>query len=145
MLAMQVLQQIFWQLGTLLYAPVFWLTVFLVFLQTRQRAKRKQEMFQLRREPVGKIVIVTVAAGLVGGMLASALLLLLGVTLDKIGLEYLWMIALLLLLVRQRFLCFAYSGGILAVCNCLWGWPHWIVPNYWQQWRCCTVQRLFWF
>lgn len=124
LLAMQVLQQIFWQLGTLLYAPVFWLTVFLVFLQARQRAKRKQEMFQLRREPIGKMVTGTVAAGLVGGMLASVLLLLLGVTLDRIGLEYLWMIALLLLLMRQRFLCFAYSGGILAVCNCLWGWPH---------------------
>ena len=122
-LAMQVLQQVFWQFGTLLYAPVFWLTVFLVFLQTRQRAKRKQEMFQLRREPIGKMVLGTVAAGLAGGMLASALLLLLGVTLDQIGLEYLWMIALLLVLVRQRFLCFAYSGGILAVCNCLWGWP----------------------
>lgn len=83
LLAMQVLQQIFWQLGTLLYAPVFWLTVFFVFLQARQRAKRKQEMFQLRREPIGKMVTGTVAAGLVGGMLASVLLLLLGVTLDR--------------------------------------------------------------
>lgn len=123
MLAMQVLQQIFWQIGTLLYSPVFWLAVAIVFLQVRQRARLKQELFQLRREPLGRLVLETVAAGLCGGLLASVLLLLLGVTVDDIGLEYLWMIALLLLLVRQRFLCFAYSGGVLAACNCLWGWP----------------------
>lgn len=123
MLAAQVLQQIFWQIGTLLYSPAFWLAVVVVFLQIRQRARLKREMFQLRREPIGWLVLETVTAGLGGGLLASVLLLLLGVTVDRIGLEYLWTIALLLLLVRQRFLCFAYGGGILAVCNCLWGWP----------------------
>lgn len=123
MLAIQLLQQMIWQIGALLCSPVFWLAGVLVLLQTRQRAKMKAEFFQLRREPLGKTVLFTMTAGLVGGILASGLLLLLGVGVDNIGLEYIWMIALLLLLVRQRFLCFAYSGGVLALSHWFIGWP----------------------
>lgn len=123
MLAIQLLQQVIWQIGVLLYSPVFWLTGVVVLLQTRQRARLKADFFQLRREPLGKTVLFIMAAGLSGGVLASGLLLLLGVGVDNIGLEYIWMIALLLLLVRQRFLCFAYSGGLLALSHWLVGWP----------------------
>lgn len=123
MLAVQMLQQVLGQIVMLLYSPVFWLAVAVVFLQARQRARQKQELFQLRREPLAAVVLATVAAGLAGGILASVLLVLLGITMERIGLQYLWLTALLLLLVRQRFLCFAYGGGILAASNCLWGWP----------------------
>lgn len=123
MLAIQVLRQMMLQMGTLLYAPIFWLAVALVYLQMRQQARKKEELFQLRREPLAGKVVLVVAAGLAAGLLASLILLVLGVTVDRIGLEYVWMVALLLLLVRQRFLCFAYSGGVLATANCLWGYP----------------------
>lgn len=123
MLAMQVLQQIVWQMGALVCSPVFWLMTGIVYLQIRHQAKRKEEMFQVRREPVIGRAVITVLAGLAGGMLASGLLLVLGVSADCVGLEYLWVIALLLMLIRQRFLCFAYAGGILACCSCLTGWP----------------------
>lgn len=123
MLAMQVLQQIVWQMGALVCSPVFWLMTGIVYLQIRHQEKRKEEMFQVRREPVIGMTVITVLAGLAGGMLASGLLLVLGVSADRAGLEYLWVIALLLMLIRQRFLCFAYAGGILACCSCLTGWP----------------------
>ena len=123
MLAIQMMQQMIWQIAALLYSPVFWLAVLLVYLQARQRARMKQDFFQLRREPVGKTVLLTTIAGLAGGVLASGLLLLLGVSVDRIGLEYLWMIALLLMLFRQRFLCFGYSGGVLAMLHYMIGWP----------------------
>lgn len=123
MLAIQMMQQMIWQIAALLYSPVFWLAILLVYLQARQRARMKQDFFQLRREPVGKTVLLTTIAGLAGGVLASGLLLLLGVSVDRIGLEYLWMIALLLMLFRQRFLCFGYSGGVLAMLHYMIGWP----------------------
>lgn len=72
---------------------------------------------------MGKTVLLTTIAGLAGGVLASGLLLLLGVSVDRIGLEYLWMIALLLMLFRQRFLCFGYSGGVLAMLHYMIGRP----------------------
>lgn len=78
MLAIQMMQQMIWQIAALLYSPVFWLAILLVYLQARQRARMKQDFFQLRREPVGKTVLLTTIAGLTGGVLASGLLLLLG-------------------------------------------------------------------
>lgn len=66
MLAIQMMQQMIWQIAALLYSPVFWLAVLLVYLQARQRARMKQDFFQLRREPVGKTVLLTTIAGLAG-------------------------------------------------------------------------------
>ena len=88
MLAIQVLRQMMLQMGTLLYAPVFWLAVALVYLQMRQQARKKEELFQLRREPLAGKVVLVVTAGLAAGLLASLILLVLGVTVDCIGLEY---------------------------------------------------------
>ena len=123
MLAMELLWQMLGQMGTLLYTPVFWLAVGLVYLQTRRWAHMRQALFQLRRETIAGRVAATVAIGMVGGLFASVLLFLLGVSVDQIGLFYVWAVALLLMLFRQRFFCFAYAGGILALCNVLWGWP----------------------
>lgn len=123
MLVIQVLQQIVCQMGVLVCSPAFWLMAGIVYVQIRHQAKRKEEMFQVRREPVIGKTVITVLAGLAGGILASGLLLVLGVSVDRVGLEYLWGIALLLMLIRQRFFCFAYAGGILACWSCMTGWP----------------------
>ena len=123
MLAMELLWQMLGQVGTLLYTPVFWLAVGLVYLQTRRWARMRQALFQLRRETIAGRVAATVAIGMVGGLVASVLLFLLGVSVDQVGLFYVWAVALLLMLFRQRFFCFSYAGGILALCNVLWGWP----------------------
>ena len=41
MLAMELLWQMLGQVGTLLYTPVFWLAVGLVYLQTRRWARMR--------------------------------------------------------------------------------------------------------
>jgi len=48
-------------------------------------------------------------------LLAGAIMLLLGLSLSQIGLLYIWPVALLLLLLHPRFLCFSYAGGIVAL------------------------------
>ncbi len=123
MLAMQVLQQILWQMGTLVFTPAFWLMVGIVYLQVRRRAKIKEEMFQIQHTPVVGPVAATVAAGLAGGVFSSVLLLLLGVSVTEIGLAQMWVLALLLILIRQRFFCFAYAGGLISVSHCMVHWP----------------------
>lgn len=40
--------------------------------------------------------------------------MLLGLSLESIGIIYLWPLAIILLLFNPRFLCFAYAGGIIA-------------------------------
>ncbi len=121
---LQVLWQMLWQAAALVSAPAFWLMAAVVYWQIRSRAKRKAEMFQLPQEPVLGLTVYTVLAGMLGGLLASWLLLLLGVSAERIGIAQIWILALLLMLIRQRFFCFAYAGGILAVLHCLTGWPN---------------------
>ncbi len=67
--------------------------------------------------------IVSIGLGLVGGLLASVLLVVVGVTVSDSGIGYLLPTALLLFLFHPRFLCFSYAGGLLSVSNILFGWP----------------------
>ena len=46
-----------------------------------------------------------------------------GVSVERTGLKWLWVMALLLMGIRQRFFCFAYAGGLLAVLHSITGWP----------------------
>lgn len=62
--------------------------------------------------------------GLVGGLAGSILLILLGINLNAIGLAYLWVIALLLMLINPRFLCFSYAAGVLSLASLLFSFPH---------------------
>lgn len=119
---MQMLWQMLWQAMTLVSAPAFWLMTGVVYLQIRGREKQKADMFQVQRESVIGSTVYTVLAGLAGGMLASLLLLILGVSMENIGLGQIWILALLLMMIRQRFFCFAYAGGLLAAVQCLTGW-----------------------
>ena len=117
----QVFFQILWQMLFLIKAPVFWLMAGLVYLQFRRRAKQKEEMFQIKGEPVLPYVVRTMLAGLLGGIFASILLVVLGVSVERTGLKWLWVMALLLMGIRQRFFCFAYAGGLLAVLHSITG------------------------
>ncbi len=95
--------------------PIFWIVVLLVYLQYRRAARMEQKLFGRIINPVGKQVLVSTGLGVVGGVLASLIMLLLGLSLTQIGLLFIWPVALLLLLVHPRYLCFAYAGGIVGV------------------------------
>ena len=61
--------------------------------------------------------------GILGGLTGSVLLIMLGINLNAIGLAYLWVIALLLILVNPRFLCFSYAAGILSLASLIFSFP----------------------
>ncbi len=95
--------------------PIFWAVMVLVLMQYRRVASLEKKLFgrvinspwiQLRN---------SLALGTVGGAVASALLTFFGLSLEQIGLVFIWPVAILLLLLHPRFLCFAYAGGIVAL------------------------------
>ena len=61
--------------------------------------------------------------GIIGGFLASMVFIGLGIPLSETGLWYVWPLALFLMFVNPRLLCFSYAGGLLALSNLLFGWP----------------------
>ncbi len=98
-----------------LIMPIFWIVLFLVYLQYRRQASMEEKLYGRSINPVGKQMLMSVGLGLVGGFGASAILVFMGLSLEQIGLYFIWPVALLLLLVNPRYLCFSYAGGIVAV------------------------------
>ncbi|WP_371372038.1 PDZ domain-containing protein [Sporomusa aerivorans] len=107
----------------------FWLILALVGYQYWQMQKRQRQMFGVYNYTLTQQMMLAGAYGLLGGIAGSWLLTLVGVTLNQLGLNYIWPVALALMLVNMRFLCFAYAGGLVALSNVLFGWPNVNVPQ----------------
>ncbi len=67
--------------------------------------------------------LVATLAGILGGFLGSVLLILLGIDIAGLGLIYLFVVALVLMMIHPRFLCFAYAGGLLSILSIITGFP----------------------
>ncbi len=98
-----------------LVMPIFWIVLFLVFMQYRRLAATEEKLFGRPISGVGKQILLSVVLGALGGFAASAILIFLGLSLEQIGLYFIWPVALLLLLFNPRYLCFSYAGGIVAL------------------------------
>jgi len=114
---------------SMLAHPVFWLVVALVALQYRRMASVKENFFGIKAPGVWRDVAAATLFGLAGGVLGSMLMVVIGLTLTESGLMYLWPVAILLMLINARFLCFAYAGGILALGKLLFGFPPVNIPQ----------------
>lgn len=120
---LSLLGLILYQMAALLISPLFWLVVLVIVWQMYRMNKMKSDFFHVPRERIGRKTAISVLLGLAGGLIGSVLLVILGVSVQEIGIEYLWIVAIVLILFRQRFMCFAYSGGLIALSKYFFGWP----------------------
>ncbi len=97
-----------------LIMPIFWIVLFLVYMQYRRQAATEEKLYGRVINGIGRQMFLSVVLGAVGGLGASAALIFLGLSLEQIGLYFIWPVALLLLLINPRYLCFSYAGGIVA-------------------------------
>lgn len=119
----QVLPLIIASLAGVFLDPLFWVVVLLVALQYRRMTAVKKNFFGLAAGGVWRDTLTATGYGVLGGLVGSILMVLIGLTLSGSGLVYLWPVAILLMLINARFLCFAYAGGLLALSNLLFGFP----------------------
>ena len=98
-------------LGDTLTSPSFLLLYLLLFglivLQYRRLQTMSEAVLQGRNNIYLRAALVSSLLGLLGGTLGSILLVFLGVDLAGIGIGQLWLMAILLMLIKPRFLCFA--------------------------------------
>lgn len=95
--------------------PVFYLFLFVIYLHYRRQMHFERQLFAARIQTPIMQTIRSVGMGLVGGLLISLLAAGLGVVIAAQDLYLLWGLALILALIRLRFLCFAYAAGLLAL------------------------------
>ncbi|MCS5696486.1 PDZ domain-containing protein [Desulfofundulus thermocisternus] len=120
----QLLPLIVTTLASVFFDPLFWVVILLVALQYRRMAVARNEFFGLPADGgVWRDTLAATGYGLLGGFLGSFIMVLIGLSLTGSGLVYLWPVAILLMLINARFLCFAYAGGVLSLSNLLFGFP----------------------
>ena len=68
-------------------------------------------------------------AGMLGGILGSLLLVLVGITVNTSTSSLLLLSSMVLMMIRPRFICFSYAGGALSLMHILFGVPQIDVPQ----------------
>ncbi|WP_338113272.1 PDZ domain-containing protein [Paenibacillus artemisiicola] len=103
----------------LLLSPFYYIGVILIMLQYFRQTRLERKLFHVRLHAWPNQLARTMLAGLAVGVPLSLAGLFLGVAVDGEAVLWLWGTAIVLLLVRVRYLCFAYSAGMLGLAQ--WG------------------------
>lgn len=109
--------------------PILWVFVGLIYFQYRRQGRMRERLFGIPAESAWGPTLQSLFYGVVGGLFGSLLMLLFGVTLSGAGLIYLLPVAIGLMLIQPRFICFAYAGGLLAGFSLLFGFPRLEIPQ----------------
>ncbi|MEL7565989.1 MAG: PDZ domain-containing protein [Dehalobacterium sp.] len=110
-------------------ALFFWVIVCLLAMQYGRMQKAKEAWFGNLGEPVWQHAVKAVASGLIGGLAGSFLMVFVGINLSDIGLGWLWPLAIFLMLIHPRFICFSYAGGLISLGSIIFGIPKVDVPQ----------------
>ena len=114
-------------------SPLFLFIYFLLFVLVASQYKRIQQVSDriigMNPRQHLRSAFQAAAFGLLGGVIGSILLVFLGVDLSNIGIGALWVVAILLMFIHPRFLCFAYAAGLVSLSNLLFGFPDISIPQ----------------
>jgi hypothetical protein len=113
----------------IIFHPVFWVVIYIVSTQYKKQIEAEKKMLGIERENIiGKTLNATLY-GLLGGIIGSIIMIIIGVSIRQEGLIYIWPIAILLFMIKSRYLCFSYAGGLLSLFSLLFGFPLIDVPG----------------
>ncbi|GIP35635.1 PDZ domain-containing protein [Paenibacillus sp. J2TS4] len=99
----------------LLLNPFYYIGIAFIVLQYRRQISLERKLFNSRLHSFLGEAWRTLLWGWLGGLMASVLMILFGVTLPFNAMLLIWAIAFLLMLARVRYFCIAYSVGVLGI------------------------------
>jgi len=102
---------------------MYLLIIMLVFVHIKRNAQLEESWLGRVRDTHSNRLMNAVLFGMIVGIAASFLIVLIGITLDTATILFIWPLALFLMLFNQRYLCFSYAGGIVSLISLLFGWP----------------------
>ncbi len=97
--------------------------VMLAYMHIRRNAQLEEYWLGILRNPVGTQLANVVFFGMLIGLMASFLIVIIGITIDYQAILFIWPLALILMLFNQRYMCFSYAGGIVSLLSLITGWP----------------------
>lgn len=106
----------------LVVQPFYYIAVLFIVLQYTRQIRMERQLFAVKLHNWPTLVVKAMAAGLLIGLAVSLAGAFIGVALTAEAVIWLWATAALLMLVRIRYLCFAYSAGVITLLQWLLGW-----------------------
>jgi len=106
----------------LLLNPFYYISVLIIVLQMRRQIFFERKLYHSRLHSLLGESVRIVLWGLAAGLIGSMLMALVGAYIQPQAVIYMWVAALLLALIRVRFLCFSYVIGLLGVVHAILGW-----------------------
>lgn len=104
--------------GMLYYPVMLSVVMLLVLTQYRRQARMEEHLFGAPFSRPLRQTMTSLGFGLLGGIIASILMVTMGIPLsESLGLVYVWPVVLTLMLIRPRFMCFAYGGGVVGLAS----------------------------
>lgn len=108
---------------------VFWVMLFIVFAQYARMGVLRERVLGTRTVTPIQETAKSLGYGAIGGFFGSLLLTGVGVSITETGLAYIWPVAILLMLLGPRFLCFSYAGGLVSLFSLIFGFPKVGIPE----------------
>ena len=105
------------------FHPVFWMVIVLIAAQYSRAARVESSVYGQAVEPPLSRILTSILLGVIAGFFASLILVFIGVTVTRAGISFILPLAVLFMLIDQRFLCFSYAGGLVALSSLIFGWP----------------------
>lgn len=96
--------------------------LFVIYSQYKKNALLQEGIYGQAKTPIKDMMATAVLSGLIAGVGVSLPMTLLGISFSNdMGIALLIPISLFLMLIDPRFICFSYSGGLLAVICLIFG------------------------
>ncbi|MDF2719347.1 MAG: serine protease [Paenibacillus sp.] len=113
--AVQLARQVLSALLQLAAQPFYYIGIVFVLLQYRRQIVLERQLFSTRLHSMLDTAWKTVLWGIVAGMAASFVMAFVGATVPLGAVIWLWVLSALLAVVQVRFICLAYSVGLLGI------------------------------
>ena len=111
------------------HATVFLLITAMVWVQYRRIEVTERALYGAPKNRAFRQALASVGEGVAAGYLGSLLAVVVGVTLGGSGVGYLLPVALVLMAINPRLLCYSYAGALVSLAHLLTGVPSVDVPG----------------
>lgn len=108
---------------TIIVNPLFWIVLFLIYLQYNKVGKMEINLLGKEKISAKKRVLGALGVGMIGGVLGTLVISTLGVAIQLEDFRFILPLAIFLMMVNVRYLCFSYAGGIISLSSLIFGFP----------------------
>ncbi|MBF8982804.1 PDZ domain-containing protein [Lutibacter sp. B2] len=103
--------------------PLFGVVIFLVYMQYKKINKMEIKILGEAKRSIKKKLIRSLITGLLCSSIGIVIIMFLGITIMPKDFIFILPLAVILMLINIRYLCFSYAGGVVAISSYLFGVP----------------------